>query len=327
MNMYWYCGVKVKGIETIYSYISDDGEIAVGSYVEVPFGKKNTPVIGCVMTGGEYSEEYAPYPVEKTKHIIRMATAQEYEKQTFTSSYDDEFDEIDYYIEMNWWEDILDWACDNQDSPYEHVLKKVITCYELCVEQGMSFAALDLGNFYHDGRVVDQDFKRAFELYKIAADAGELSAILNCGYYFYYGRHQEIDYTEAFKYFSMGALLFNDATCFYTLGDMYLNGYGIEKNEKFAFMLYDRALNCCQQNNKDEDCLADAQFRVGKCLLKGIGVKVDAENAYAILSLALLNFYKRRKTDNFVADLIKLTKKLIVEAQELLDKETSDYQL
>ena len=103
------------------------------------------------------------------------------------------------------------------------------------------FAVLNFGTFYYSGKFVEQDYKKAFELYKIDADAGEIRAICNCGYCFYYGCHQEIDYAEALKYFSLGALLFNDANCLYKLGDMYLNGYGTDKNEKYAFLLYERA--------------------------------------------------------------------------------------
>lgn len=329
MEMYWYCGVKVKGIATVYSYISDDGEIPIGSYVEVPFGQHNTLVIGRVETSGEYTEENAPYPVEKTKHIIRMSTMQEYEGQTSVPSYydeEDEFEEIDYYIQVEDWDEVLEWACENHDCQQEHIVKKVFECYELCLKQGMPVAALNLGTLYYSGKFIRQDYQKAFELYKIAADAGEVRAICNCGYCFYYGRHQEIDYAEAFKYFSLGASLFNDANCLYKLGDMYLNGYGADKNEKYAFLLYKRALERCQENGMDDERTADAQVRVGKCLLKGIGTKVDVEEAHVLLTFALINFYKRRKTDHFVANLIESTKELIAEAQERLDKETSDYQ-
>lgn len=320
--MYWYCGVKVKGVGTVYSYISDNGEIPVGSYVEVPFGQENRPMIGCVMTCGEYSEQSAPYPVDRTKHIIRIATAQEYLAQTsIPSPYgdEDEFAEVDYYISVEDWDAVLEWACENNDAPYEHIARKVMECYELCVEQGMSVAALNLGTFYYNGQFVERDYNKAFVLYKMAADAGEIRAICNCGYCFYYGRHQEVDYAEAFKFFSLGALLFNDANCLYKLGDMFLNGYAAEKNEKYAFRLYERALKRCQEEDDDGVCTADAQFRVGKCLLKGIGVKVDIEEAHVLLTFALLNFYKRRKTDSFVRGLIASTKELIEEAQKQLD--------
>ena len=62
IKKYWYCNVSLKGISRNYSYISDIGEISVGSYVEVPFGSNNISRIGIVQAGGEYSFENAPYP-------------------------------------------------------------------------------------------------------------------------------------------------------------------------------------------------------------------------------------------------------------------------
>ena len=328
MNTYWYCGVRVRGIDTVYSYISDDGEIPVGSYVEVPFGKENSPAVGYVVTSGEYTEENAPYPVEKTKHITRTATCEEYmEQKSVSSSYEfdeDDFDEIDYYIETEDWDEVLEWACDNHDSQYEHIARKVMECYKLCLRQGMPLAALNLGTFYYNGRFVEQNFNTAFRLYKTAADAGELRAICNCGYCFFYGRHQDIDYAEAFRYFSLGALLYNDANCLYKLGDMYQNGCGVDKNEKYAYLLYERALDRCAEI--DDACIADVQLRMGRCLLHGTGTAVDVERAHTLLNFALINFYKRRRTDNFVPGLIENAKSLIAEAQERLDRETSDQQ-
>ena len=84
MNMFWYCEVKVKGIDTSYAYISDCGELAVGSYVEVPFGTQNMLRIGRVESCGAYTEELAPYPVEKTKHIVRIVTKEEYDEHNLT---------------------------------------------------------------------------------------------------------------------------------------------------------------------------------------------------------------------------------------------------
>ncbi|WP_093989870.1 tetratricopeptide repeat protein [Massiliimalia timonensis] len=140
---------------------------------------------------------------------------------------------------------------------------KLIECYELCLEQDMPKAALDLGKLYDAGKVVEQNYQKAYELYQIAADADLISAIRNCGYGFYYGQHQDIDYKKEYQYFSLGALLHDDANCLYKLGDMYLNGYG-DQNEDYAFMLYQRALGCCQKNDRDSVCIAYAQFRVGK---------------------------------------------------------------
>lgn len=331
MDKYWYCGVSVKGINTIYSYISDMGEVQVDSYVMVPFGGYNTLRFGIIKSCAEYAAEDAPYPVEKTKHIVREATAEEYENQPPAPPYypggiEDDLDEVNYYIEIEDWDEVLEWAIENHDCPHEEIHRKVIECYELCVKQEMPIAALNLGTFYYTGKGVELNYQKAYELYKIAADAGVLRAICNCGYCFYYGRHQDIDYGKAYDCFSLGALLYDDANCLYKLGDMYLNGYGADKNEKYAFILYQRALDHCIENHEDAICAADVQFRIGKCLLYGVGTDKDIEKAHELLSLALVNFYKRRKTDNFVIKLIESTKELLAEVQTLLDKETSDYQ-
>lgn len=231
---YWYCGVEVKGIHRAYSYISDEGEISVGSYVQVPFGAGNVQRIGLVQSCGEFSEENAPYPPLKTKHIARIASKEEYLADLpDNDDYEyDEFYDVNEYIALADWKNVLDWACEHHDTTDAEIAEKVIQCYELCIKQNMPMAYLNLGTFYYKGIFVEQDFEKAFELYKVAADAGIPEAICNCGYCFYYGRHQEVDYAEAYRYLSIGALLYNDVNCLYKIGDMYLDGYHVEKNEK-----------------------------------------------------------------------------------------------
>lgn len=339
-DRYWYCGVAVKGAKTNYSYISDAGELPLGSYVMVPFGSQNALRIGVVQSCGEYAAEDAPYPVGQTKHIVREATAEEYENQPpippfydgddlgedLGDDLEDDLNAVNCSIAQEDWDEVFGWACDNQDYPEEAISRKVIECYELCAQHDIPEAALNLGTFYYTGRVVGQDYQKAYELYKTAADAGVLRAICNCGYCFYYGRHQEVDYEKAYEYFSLGALLYDDANCLYKLGDLYLNGYGVAKNERYAFILYQRALQRSWENDADAVCAADAQFRVGKCYLAGIGTEQNPEKAYDLLSLSLINFYKCRKTDHFVIGSIQSAKELLAQAQEQLERETSDYQ-
>ena len=112
MDQYWYCGILVKGMETVYSYISDSGEIPSGSYVMVPFGSHNAPKIGIVKSCGEYTAENVPYPIERTKHIIREATVEEYENQPPLPPYyrdddiQDDLDEVNCSIEIKDWEEV-----------------------------------------------------------------------------------------------------------------------------------------------------------------------------------------------------------------------------
>lgn len=332
MKTYWYCGIKVKGIHKDYWYISDLGALQIGTYAQVPFGSANHLQIGIVTSCAEYTAETAPYPLGSTKHILRVAAEEEYNNQTPVKPFfsfddddndddDDEIYEADAWILSKNWTEVLAWACDHHETTSASVMEKVVECYELCVEQGMAVAALNLGTLYYTGRFVEQDYRRAFQLYKIAADQGNIQGICNCGYCYYYGRHSKIDYPEAFKYFALGALLHDDANCLYKLGDMYLNGYAAEKNETFAFHLYTRALKRCQNDEGSAECMADAQYRVGKCLLYGTGCQKDPEEAHTLLCLSLINFYKRRNTDPFAGRLIRNAQELIHKAQEQLDAE------
>jgi len=75
---FWYCGVVFNGVSTTYSYISDIGRLDTGDEVLVPFGSGNTLRIGTVKTCRFVTAAEAPYPVEKTKHIIRIATEEDY---------------------------------------------------------------------------------------------------------------------------------------------------------------------------------------------------------------------------------------------------------
>ncbi len=223
---------------------------------------------------------------------------------------------IDDYIEEEDWPLVMEWAENHHQTTDPVVADKVMHCYELCMEHGFPEASLNLGTFYYNGVFVDQDFQKAFELYHAAAEHGILRAICNCGYCFYYGRHQEKDYAEAYKYFDKGALLYDDAECLYKLGDMYVNGYYVEQNESYAFMLYSRAF---EQAQDDTEALPDAQLRLGKCYLYGWGVEPDYELSYMFLSLSLIGLYKRRAYDPFVKGVIAKTKKLLAEVQEELE--------
>lgn len=329
-ELYYYCSVLPVGFSSPYFYINDSGPLAKGTRVEVPFGAENELRKGTVVNCAPFSEEDAPFPLANTKRIRRTLSEEEF----FAGNYDFklEFHEgIDYsedlrkvkkYIKKRKYDAMYSWASrhhDCVDSP--EVLEKVLECYELCVEQNMPAAALNLGTMYYMGRVVNQDFEKAAHYYKIAADAGLLRAICNLGYCYYYGRHQDVDYKKAYEYFLKGALLHNDVNCLYKLGDMYLNGYAVEKNPAYAFMLYERAWDIASDFNKENDyCRPDVQFRMGKCYLKGIGTPVILTIALKHLTQALCGFYDRLKTDPFVKGMIEGTKELIEEAARKLEE-------
>lgn len=74
---YWFCGVAINQMSSTYSYLSDIGRINIGTSVVVPFGANNAPRVGIVKTCQFLSPQEAPYPIGKTKHIIRVATEED----------------------------------------------------------------------------------------------------------------------------------------------------------------------------------------------------------------------------------------------------------
>lgn len=69
---YIYCQVTFDDIKT-YHYRTSDTRINVGTQVIVPVGKYNAWKIGTVMSVDLFKRKDVPYPVNKTKEIIRAA--------------------------------------------------------------------------------------------------------------------------------------------------------------------------------------------------------------------------------------------------------------
>lgn len=76
---YMYCSVEFEGGYKTYYYISDDDTIEVGDYVVVPAGKDNHHAIVEVVEIEYFPESDVPLPLEKTKHIIRKCTKEDFE--------------------------------------------------------------------------------------------------------------------------------------------------------------------------------------------------------------------------------------------------------
>ena len=70
-TIYTYCGVLVPISTRPYSFRTDDDTIRIGDTVIVPIGPNNEKMEGTVVSIGQYARLGVPYPVEKTKKIIR----------------------------------------------------------------------------------------------------------------------------------------------------------------------------------------------------------------------------------------------------------------
>lgn len=79
MRDYIYCSVEFDGGVSTYYYIADDDAIEVGDYVVVPVGKDNHHSIAEVVKIEYFAEDDVPFPLEKTKHIIRKCTDDDFD--------------------------------------------------------------------------------------------------------------------------------------------------------------------------------------------------------------------------------------------------------
>lgn len=76
---YIYCSVEFDEGYKSYYYIADDDNIKVGDYVVVPVGKDNHHSVAEVVKVEFFAEENVPLPLEKTKHIIRKCTNEDFD--------------------------------------------------------------------------------------------------------------------------------------------------------------------------------------------------------------------------------------------------------
>lgn len=70
-TIYYYCAVIYEDSPYPYHYRTNDTTIKIGDKVVVPVGNQNTERIAEVVSVEQHSRLTVPYPVEKTKFIIR----------------------------------------------------------------------------------------------------------------------------------------------------------------------------------------------------------------------------------------------------------------
>lgn len=315
---YLYCSVVLEDYSRSFYYVYDGESIEDNSMVLVPFGYENRIVLGKVETSRLYNEANVPFPLARTKQILKVLTTGE---NTIPLNILSEIAEYEEYVHDVDLENLLAWACKHHDETQSDLIEShVIKAYEFCVEKkyDLKVSALNLGAKYYCGIAIEQDYNKAAEYYKIAADAGSIRAACNLGYCFYYGRHVESpDYFKAYEYFVKGAML-GDANSLYKVGDMYLKGQYVAKSEEFAFKLYSRALD---ELEFDESIEGDIMLRIAKCYMRGIGVEVDCERAFSLLCEAYAKLYERRKTDPFIKSVIKQCRGLMYECEKKLEND------
>lgn len=181
----------------------------------------------------------------------------------------------------------------------KNVIALVTELYEEEIENGNADAMNDLGAQYYDGsRGFEQSFENALAYYTMAAENGSRQAQENLGYCYYYGRNTPVDYEKAFHFFALGAFD-GHLISLYKIGDMYRNGYYVKKNEKEAFLIYQR----CIETMTDEAApfVAGPVFlRLGNAFLSGQGVKENTDSALVCFQKAEVFLYDMVRDGNFM---------------------------
>ena len=107
---------------------------------------------------------------------------------------------------------------------------EAVRWYGEAAKKGSDFAADNLGAMYLDGVGVKKDAREAAKWFRKAAEVGLLVAQVHLGKLYYYGDSGfPRDYREAAKWISEAARR-DDAWALNTLGVMYQEGLGVEKN-------------------------------------------------------------------------------------------------
>ena len=198
----------------------------------------------------------------------------------------------------------------------EEVVDFIKAAYEYYMAKGDALAANDLGVLYYGGRVGGKpDYVNARKYYEVADRLGYTLASENLGYIFYYGFGTEIDYAKAYMYFTKAALTGRyEAT--YKLGDMFRNGYYVEKNDKMTAFFYRRALDLVWDDEMSSMKYAGCVYqRMGDLFYEGIGVKKDDAEAFYYYQHAEGYYYKQiAEGDNYHIDQVKV----VIERQKKL---------
>jgi len=180
-----------------------------------------------------------------------------------------------------------------------YLVQFIVELYEAEINEGNHYAMNDLGARYYCGdRGFEQSFEKAVYYYNMAAQRGNRQAQENLGYCYYYGRDMDVDYEKAFQYFALGAFD-GHLISLYKIGDMYLNGYYVEKNETEAFIIYSRCLST-MTDEAAKSVAGPVHPRLGNMYLQGIGTDKDAERALAHYNAAEYFLFKMVKDGDYM---------------------------
>lgn len=225
--------------------------------------------------------------IQEIQEILAMLDGTEYpETHGFLTSLVQHFPEGMLPREMA--ENLL--MCDRTTEMPEYLVNYTADLLTIGGEEGDAEAWNSLGAQYYGGyRGFEQNFSRAMELYHKAAANGSRQAQENLGYCYYYGRDGEVDYEKAFHYFALGAFD-GHLISLYKIGDMYRNGYYVEKNEQEALLIYMHCLDTMTEEY-EMDVAGPVSLRLGDMFLNGQGTEANPLSALVSYQKAEVYLY------------------------------------
>ena len=164
---------------------------------------------------------------------------------------------------------------------FEHINKYVdaFQAYKDAIKLGNIVAYFNLGNLYEYGLGTIQDYKKAKECYLKSVEHKYSPAYKKMSKFYIYGLGVRKNYNKSFEYLTQGAELekeegycFTDCTS--ALAFSYNKGYGVEKDEKKAFELWD----ICAKNGN-----VYSAFHAALCMLDGVVTDKNPEAAIELL--------------------------------------------
>lgn len=225
--------------------------------------------------------------IQEIPEILSMLSVFEYpETYGFLSGISEEFpDEMTPYDLA----ETLLLSDRNRELP-SYLIDYITDLLTISGEEGNEEAWNTLGAHYYGGtRGFEQNFSKAMDLYRKAASMGSRQAQENLGYCYYYGRDGKPDYGKAFHYFALGAFD-GHLISLYKIGDMYRNGYYVEKNEREAFLIYMHCLNTMTEEYEME-VTGPVSLRLGDMFLNGLGTEVNPLSALVSYQKAEVYLY------------------------------------
>ena len=163
----------------------------------------------------------------------------------------------------------------------------------------------NLGSLYYHRRAGRKDYKKAVRYYILADEAGYRLASENLAYCYYYGQGSEINYEKAYYYFSKAALA-GRYEAMYKLGDMFRNGFYVEKDEDMVRVAYINAeyMMKAAWDTLDTEGInyGSVYMRLGDMYFEGIGMTKDNDKAYECYQRAERGFYDQLRRGHHYTD-------------------------